>query len=119
MTEAPIYTTESYIGLLGQIDHLRNEKAMSKDRQETILTLIITTTDALAATIKYMKVKADLDSYDISGATRYLDKTMNSDLLESFFGVNELSEMERQLKSITWQINETTKAISFDWQRLF
>ena len=119
MTEAPINLTDNYMGLIGQIDHLRNDKAMTKDRQETILTLIITTTDALAATIKYRKVKADLDSYDLSGATRYLDKTMNSDLLESFFGDNELSEMERQLKSITWQINETTKAISFDWQRLF
>ena len=118
MTTSPTLT-DSYMGLITQLSLLRIDKKTPKDRQETILTLIITTTDALAATIKYKKVKTELDSYDISGATRYLDKTMNSELLKTFFGDNELSEMERQLKSLTWQINETTKAIDFDWQRLF
>lgn len=119
MTEAPINLTESYMGLIGQLSLLRIDSKMSKDRQESILTLIIITADTLQASLKYRKVKADLDSYDLSGATRYLDDTMNNNLIETFFGDNELSEIERQLKSITWQITETTKAINFDWQRLF
>lgn len=48
----------------------------------------------------------------VSVTTRFLDKTMNTDLLESFFGNNELSEMERQLKSITWQIMKQRRRLT-------
>ena len=117
MTEAPIYMTDSYCGLSHLIYSLKYNEIMDKKRKEAILTAVITTVDTLSSLIAFRKVKAELSNDP--DATEYMDQTMNNNLLETFFGNNELPEMELQLKGLTKKLRDTTAAVSFDWQRFF
>jgi len=119
MTEAPIYMTNSYCGLSSLIYRLKYDKVMEKERMEILLTAIITTVDTLSSNLTYRKMKNEIDPFDASGLNEYIDQTMNTNLLEIFFGENELSEMERQLKRLKDRLIDTTTAFSFDWQRFF
>lgn len=116
MAEVQIFISENYVGLGVQIASLPNAKNLTTEAKENILTLIISAVDTLAAAIRYRRVKSKIN---IEGATRFIDIPMGSITLESFFGENELEEMERQIKDLTWRISETSKAINFNWQLLF
>lgn len=121
MTEAPIYTTDSYCGLSSLIYRLKydvEKERIPKDRAEIILTAIITTIDTLASNLQYRKVKKEIDPLDDSRLTEFIG-CMDNNLLERFFGENELSVMEMQLQALRQKLISTVEAVNFSWNRFF
>ena len=122
MTEAPIYLTDSCCGLSSLIYRLKydvEKERIEKDRAEILLSAIITTLDVLSSNLQYRKIKKEIDPSDASRLTDFIGATMNNNLLETFFGENELSEMELQLNNLRQKLIFTTDAVNFKWDRFF
>ena len=122
MTETSIYMTTNYCGLSSLIYRLKNDvikERMEKGKAEILLTAIITTMDTLSSNLAYRKVVKEINPLDDSRLTEFIGATMNNNLLETFFGENELSVMEMQLQALRQKLIATTEAVNFSWNRFF
>jgi hypothetical protein len=90
----------NYEGFLKECDELKNNSNLPKDRKKVIIKLLNALTETLKTSIDYRKLK---DEISVNGSvvdTEFLDEVMDNDLLNTFFGVDDINEIEKKLKEL-------------------
>lgn len=91
---------ENYEGFLKAIDRLKNDSALSNDKKKAMGNIQKAVLSMLTTSIDYRKLKNEILVNGSVVDTKFLDEVMDNDLLETFFGTDDMNEIEKKLKEL-------------------
>ena len=99
-------TLNTFDEFLKEIETLKHNGSLAKDRKKVVIDVFNGVTNRLKCTIDHAKLKNKIAVNGIVVNTEFLDSINDNDLLESFFGSNDIVENEKKLKELEKAIKE-------------